>query len=1157
MSRLALFLLGSPRIERDGAPLRVDRRKSVALIAYLAMTGETHSRDTLATLLWPEHDQNRARAGLRAALSTLKKALGHGWLDVDRESVGLNPNAIPLTSDLRSASEQQLWLDVDEFRGKLAECRTHGHPEEHVWSDCLLSLAEAAELYRDDFLAGFTLRDSPAFDEWQFFQTEELRNELLGALARLAQGYGGRGEFQPAITHARRWAALDPLHEPAHRQLMRLYGWSGQRAAALRQYDECTRVLQEELSVSPEQETEQLYRMIKAHREPPPPEDRFVAPVTGQGVARKKPQIAHNLPVQPTPFVGRAAELAEIHQRLADPDCRLLTLVGPGGVGKTRLALEAASSLVPQMEQDGLADGVYLVRMAPLESAEALVTAVGKAVGFTFYGDAENSAGPDPKQQVLDYLRQKRLLLLMDNFEHLLEGVELVTAMLAAAPDVKVLVTSRARLGLQGEHLYMVTGMPFPDPVSPAAVETPEKVLAYSAVKLFMQMAQRVYPGFEPQVEELAAIAHICHLVEGMPLGVLLAAAWVDMLSPQEIAAEVKHSLDLLETDLHDVPERQCSIHAVFDWSWNLLTERERGVFQALSVFRGGFTRAAAQHVSGGSLRELRALADKSLLQVTPSGRYEIHELMRRYTAEKLHSSPQAATDVADRHCAYYTAALQRWGADFSGSRQQEALVEMEEESGNVSAAWTCAVERGQVERLDRAMEGFECFCYQGDHYREGLAAFQAAGAAAEKAAARGADDRAACLRVWVRALAWQSRFQRAIGKRDAARRLQQKCLAILQDPALTGSDTRLERAVLSMSVGLTVGLDDNAQGRQRVEEGYFLFRELGHRTWMAWALRCWGVMATYLGDYADAKRRLEEALAISRALGNQQGIAGSFSGLSRIACVEGRLAEAEHLAREGVATSLETGFRSQSAAALLNLGQVLEQVAKFSEAHAAMQQSLEFYTDLGHRHYITIARSLLGSVELHLGRYEETRDHAQTGLALAREHGPRSCVALNLLLLGCLELAQGVPATAHPLLEESAAVYREARPKDDLALALACLAIAARRLGDTPGARQHLCHALEIAQESGAVPPLMWALPATALLLASEGENERAVELYALASHFPLVAKSRWFADVAGNILAEAAAALPAEGVTVLQERGQMRDLEATAAELLAELCE
>jgi hypothetical protein len=166
MSRLALFLLGSPRIERDDAPVRVDRRKSVALLAYLAMTGESHSRDTLATLLWPELDQSRARAGLRAALSTLKKALGGGWLDVDRESIGLNPNTSPSTSGLRSASESVLWLDVAEFRAKLAECRAHGHPEGQVCLACLPPLAEAAELYRDDFLAGFTLPGTSGSRPW-------------------------------------------------------------------------------------------------------------------------------------------------------------------------------------------------------------------------------------------------------------------------------------------------------------------------------------------------------------------------------------------------------------------------------------------------------------------------------------------------------------------------------------------------------------------------------------------------------------------------------------------------------------------------------------------------------------------------------------------------------------------------------------------------------------------------------------------------------------------------------------------------------------------------------------------------------------------------------------------------------------------------------
>jgi predicted ATPase len=817
------------------------------------------------------------------------------------------------------------------------------------------------------------------------------------------------------------------------------------------------------------------------------------------------------------------------------------------------------------MEQEGFADGVYLVRMAPLESAEALVTAVAKAVGFTFYGDTESSAGHDPRRQLLDYLRQKCLLLLMDNFEHLLEGVELVTAMLTASPDVKVLVTSRARLGLQGEHLYIVSGMQFPDPVSAAVVEMPEEVLAYSAVKLFVQTAQRVCPGFEPQAEELAAITDICHLVEGMPLGILLAAAWVDMLSPQEIAAEVERSLDFMATDLHDVPERQRSIRAVFDRSWNLLTERQREVFQALSVFSGGFTRTAAQHVTEGSLHELRALADKSLLQVTPSGRYEVHELLRQYAAEKLQAFLDVASDVADHHSAYYAAFLQRWWVDLNRPRQPAASVEMEEESGNIRAAWTWAVEQGQIERLDQAMEGLENFHWRSGRLQEAKAALQAAssaaGAAAEEAAARGSPAetvvaRANCLRVQARALAWESHFQRLTAQWDAARRLQQKCLAILQDPALAGSDTRLERAILSWSVGFTaVSLADYAQGRQHIEESYSLFCELGLRYGMAWVLYGLGIISSFLGAYKEARRRLEEGLAILRALGDQQGVVSFGSRLSTIAWRLGRFGEAERLAREGVATSLEAVGQARSALPLMNLGRVLEQVAKFSEARSVLQQSLELYTDLGRSNFVTAAHSSLGSLELHMGHYEDACDRAHTGLALAQEHGPRFCVALNHLQLGCLELAQGVPSAAHQLLMESAAVYREVGPRDDLGMALGCLTIAALELGDTPGARQHLCHALEIAQETGAVPPLIWGLPAMALLLVSDGANERAVELYALASRFPLVAESRWFADVAGDTLAEVAATLPVDQVAVLQERGRARDMEATAAELLAEL--
>jgi tetratricopeptide (TPR) repeat protein len=262
--------------------------------------------------------------------------------------------------------------------------------------------------------------------------------------------------------------------------------------------------------------------------------------------------------------------------------------------------------------------------------------------------------------------------------------------------------------------------------------------------------------------------------------------------------------------------------------------------------------------------------------------------------------------------------------------------------------------------------------------------------------------------------------------------------------------------------------------------------------------------------------------------------------------------------ASKGVATALEGGIRSEWAYALLVLGDTLKNVANFPEAHAVSQQSLALYCKLGQHTYVTEAHSLLADIDMHRGCYEQAREHARTSLELARAQGPPYCIGLNLFLLGCLDLAEGAPARAHQCLQDSVTAYQEFRgDRDDLSLVLADLALAAYGLRDTRGARQHLRHALDIAQESEAVLPLLWALPAMALVLAGEGENERAVELYALASRYPLVAESRWFADVVGKQITAAADTLPADQVAILQARGQARDLEAAITELLAELCE
>src|SRR6266581_29950 len=258
MSDLALFLMGSPRIVRDGIVLNVDTRKATALIAYLAVTKRPQSRDALAALLWPEYDQAHARATLRRTLSTLNKALAGTWLHIDRETVAIDASA-------------HMWLDVDEFYSHLEECKRHGHPATEVCSACLDPLARAVSLYRDDFLAGFGLRDSPNFDDWQFFQADTMRRDLSSALERLVRGHSILPDYTSAIAYARRWLALDRLHEPAYRYLMQLYSWSGQRATALHQYRECVQVLQKELGVAPLEPTTKLYQAIKENQLAPPP----------------------------------------------------------------------------------------------------------------------------------------------------------------------------------------------------------------------------------------------------------------------------------------------------------------------------------------------------------------------------------------------------------------------------------------------------------------------------------------------------------------------------------------------------------------------------------------------------------------------------------------------------------------------------------------------------------------------------------------------------------------------------------------------------------------------------------------------------------------------------------------------------------------------
>jgi DNA-binding SARP family transcriptional activator len=343
MSRLALYLLGPPRVERDGVALKFRYRKHLALLAYLALAGpgpggESHTRESLITLLWPELEPSRARAILRRDLSLLRKALGGEWLVADRETVGLDPDATP-------------WVDVDQFRQRLAACKTHGHPPTEACRECIPLLEEAAELYRGDFLAGFTLRDSAAFDEFQFFQTEGLKDQLAGALVRLATYHTSQGDFESAISHARRWLALDPLHEPAHRHLMLLYAQSDQRTAALRQYEVCRQLLADELDIEPSERTQETYQRLLKGELP-------VGPTAVEAILERELRTVGECPYRGlAPF--READAAfffgreSFTQRLAEvvrTRPLVAVIVGSSGSGKSSVVF---AGLLPRLREQG------------------------------------------------------------------------------------------------------------------------------------------------------------------------------------------------------------------------------------------------------------------------------------------------------------------------------------------------------------------------------------------------------------------------------------------------------------------------------------------------------------------------------------------------------------------------------------------------------------------------------------------------------------------------------------------------------------------------------------------------------------------------------------------------------------------------------------
>ncbi len=706
------------------------------------------------------------------------------------------------------------------------------------------------------------------------------------------------------------------------------------------------------------------------------------------------------LPFQPTTFVGREAELTEIVALLNDPACRLLTLVGPGGIGKTRLAMRVAANCGEQFD-----DGVYFVPLEPLDSPEFILSTIADVLSFRF------SPGVDPGQQLLQYLREKALLLVLDSFEHLLDGVEVLTEILDAAPEVKMLVTSRETLNLQEEWRYPIHGLQYPD------TEEAEQPGAYSAVQLFLQRARQV-KGNLALADEQAAVVRVCRLVEGMPLALELASTWTRILPTDEIASQIQHNLDFLSTSLRDVPQRHQSITAVFAQTWGQLTAEEQRVFSALSVFSGGFPREAAEAVVAVSVPVLSDLADKSLLTREPNGRYQIHELLRQYAQTRLETTPEETIRVHDAHSAYYTRFLYERNNDLNGGRQREACLEIEADIDNIRAAWSWAVEHSRVEAIDQSQHALLVFYAIQSRHLEGMGAFEKAARMLDNGDPRteillarvlcslgGMCSRGGALERAREALerSWQLYVQHDVLPRPGQGLDPRVMLAYiylyqgsninvveqLLGEALQDLTMREDRFNLPIACFLLAMLG-RVQGkykeaRQYAQQGYADTVSTGDAFIGAFCLEEWGMLSQLLGDTADAKRRLQASYVIREDFRDSRGMADTLASLGRIALLEGDNAEARRCYEQARNISHDLGDHVGLAAALEGMGNSARAMGHYEEARRYFREALQIASD---RMLPRIPSIFVGIGELFLETGKRTSGIKLLALALQHPAG-------------------------------------------------------------------------------------------------------------------------------------------------------------------------
>jgi predicted ATPase len=836
-------------------------------------------------------------------------------------------------------------------------------------------------------MAGFTLRNSEEFDAWQSYEASHLRTQYSEALIRLVCGYIWRRDYTAARTCALRLLALDPLSEAAHCYLMQIYAWMDEPAEALRQYAACQTAL-DELGVAPQSFTNALYEAIKNGIDLPTDNLEIKAAESPPDVPAPaaKPDVLppNNLPHLLTAFVPRPDETTLIAETLNRVECRLLTLTGIGGIGKTRLALQTAADQVAHF-----GDGTFFVPLVSVQQSDQAVFAIGNALKIAFKGLQ------DATDQLIGYVRDKTILLVMDSFEHVLGAATLIDELLVNAPRLKIVVTSRERLDLSGEWIVPVGGMGYPDTAHAPDWDS------FSAVQLFIQSVRRVQPRFDPNANREAVVA-VCQAVEGIPLSLELAATWAHSFTIAQILQCMENGLDFLVTSARNIPERHRSLRVVFDQSWELCSALEQQVLRQLAVFRSHFRFEAAAAIAGATTDDMAHIIEKSMVRVQDQEHYDIHQLLRQYLLERL---VEANEDRAtrDRHLAYYLALSDAAAPELRGANQIEWLERLDADHANIRDAVLWALEDGQTDAALRIEGNLWMFWRSRNHSTEALQWI-------EQTLAQYANVNTT---LYANAAYAAGIFSSAQGDYAKAEHYHRQALDIRQD---LNDQVGISASLNSLGI-LAWTRREYDKAQTLLEQSLAIRRAGGNTLGQATTLGNLGVLLVEMNDHPQASRYFEEALVLHKQLDDLQGIALILANLGGLSYLQGDYQQSRAYYEETLEIERRVGRNLNIAEVLRNLSEIAIWNAEYAAARAMLDESLQLCLQVNDKSGVAKTYIKQGWLAYNTDQIAQAMHLAEQGILVLRAIGDRRDLAEALLLkakcLGKQHPVSGVHAFA------------------------------------------------------------------------------------------------------------------------------------------------